>query len=229
MKGLRPYILALFSGLILILIYPNYLRLPLGCLAWIALVPLLAATKGDSPKRAFWKGATTGLGYLGILPWIVYCVTTYAEMSAAMGVTLLVLLTAVMAAYLGAAMAMTTYITDRYNMPLIIAFPICWVAIELARSHFPFGGFTWAILGYSQHKALPVIQIAEITGVYGVSALVLMVNAAVYTGLAKYLLQKKPDWPSLEWLWEPWPCAWPSALSASARWTAHSSPRKMSR
>jgi apolipoprotein N-acyltransferase len=40
-------------------------------------------------------------------------------------------------------------------------------------------GFPWALLGYSQHLNLPAIQVADITGVWGVSFLVMFVNAAV--------------------------------------------------
>ena len=45
------------------------------------------------------------------------------------------------------------------------------------------GGFPWGLLGYSQHAQLPVIQIAELGGVYGVSFLIVAVNAAL-AGLA---------------------------------------------
>jgi apolipoprotein N-acyltransferase len=41
------------------------------------------------------------------------------------------------------------------------------------------GGFPWGLLGYSQYSVLPVIQIAEVTGVYGVSFVVVAVNAAL--------------------------------------------------
>jgi apolipoprotein N-acyltransferase len=40
-------------------------------------------------------------------------------------------------------------------------------------------GFTWGDLGYSQYKVLPVIQIASITGVWGVSFLLALSNSAL--------------------------------------------------
>ena len=48
--------------------------------------------------------------------------------------------------------------------------PALWVAGEWMRGHL-MGGFPWGLLGYSQHAILPVIQIAELAGVYGVSFL----------------------------------------------------------
>jgi apolipoprotein N-acyltransferase len=46
------------------------------------------------------------------------------------------------------------------------------------------GGFPWGLAGYSQHRALPLIQIAELTGVYGVSFLLVAVNCALVALLA---------------------------------------------
>ena len=56
--------------------------------------------------------------------------------------------------------------------------PALWVAGEWLRGWL-MGGFPWGLLGYSQHGALPVIQIAELGGVYAVSFLIVAVNAAL--------------------------------------------------
>ena len=56
--------------------------------------------------------------------------------------------------------------------------PVLWVAGEWIRGHL-MGGFPWGLLGYSQHGVLPVIQIAELGGVYAVSFLLVSVNAAL--------------------------------------------------
>ena len=54
-----------------------------------------------------------------------------------------------------------------------------WVLLEYLRAHL-LSGFGWALLGYSQYLNLPIIQIADIFGAYGVSFLVMMGNVAVY-------------------------------------------------
>jgi apolipoprotein N-acyltransferase len=58
-----------------------------------------------------------------------------------------------------------------------------WVALEYLRTYL-FSGFPWALLADSQVKALPLIQIASVTGVYGVSFLIVLVNLTV----AEFLL-----------------------------------------
>jgi apolipoprotein N-acyltransferase len=59
------------------------------------------------------------------------------------------------------------------------AIPCVWVAAEYCRG-FLLTGFPWALAGYSQYLNLPAIQISDITGVWGVSFAVVMVNVCVY-------------------------------------------------
>ncbi|HNV23844.1 MAG TPA: apolipoprotein N-acyltransferase, partial [Candidatus Omnitrophota bacterium] len=56
--------------------------------------------------------------------------------------------------------------------------PSVWVVLEFFRAHL-FSGFSWASLGLSQYKILPVIQIADLTGVYGISFLIVMGNVCL--------------------------------------------------
>jgi apolipoprotein N-acyltransferase len=57
--------------------------------------------------------------------------------------------------------------------------PAAWVLLEYLRSHL-LTGFPWALLGYSQQPNLPIIQIADITGAWGVSFVVMAVNVMIY-------------------------------------------------
>ena len=53
------------------------------------------------------------------------------------------------------------------------------MALEFIRAHL-FTGFGWVMLGHSQYKNLWLIQIADTTGVYGVSFLVILVNLLIF-------------------------------------------------
>jgi apolipoprotein N-acyltransferase len=44
---------------------------------------------------------------------------------------------------------------------------------------YVFTGFPWSSIGYTQYKFLTLIQIADITGIYGISFLVVAVNGAL--------------------------------------------------
>jgi apolipoprotein N-acyltransferase len=56
------------------------------------------------------------------------------------------------------------------------------VALELLRTSL-FSGLPWALLGYSQSPWLAVIQIADLTGVYGISFVIVLVNVALAESL----------------------------------------------
>ena len=57
-----------------------------------------------------------------------------------------------------------------------------WVALEMIRARL-FGGFPWNFLGASQYQMIPLIQIASVTGVYGVSFLVVWVSLSLYSAV----------------------------------------------
>ena len=66
---------------------------------------------------------------------------------------------------------------------VLLGAPCVWVTLELLRTHL-LSGLPWSLLGYSQYRWLPAIQIADHTGVYGISFLIVLVNVAVSeTGL----------------------------------------------
>jgi apolipoprotein N-acyltransferase len=66
----------------------------------------------------------------------------------------------------------------RVGCPVWLAVPLTWTALEYCRS-FLLTGFAWYFLGHSQYLWPEMIQIADITGVYGVSFLLALVAAAI--------------------------------------------------
>ena len=64
----------------------------------------------------------------------------------------------------------------RLRLPLMIAAPVLWVGLEYVRAYV-LTGFPWYYLAHSQHRVLPLIQIADFAGALGVSLLIALVNA----------------------------------------------------
>jgi apolipoprotein N-acyltransferase len=71
-----------------------------------------------------------------------------------------------------------------------------WVALEMIRARL-FGGFPWNFLGTSQYQMIPLIQIASVTGVYGVSFLVVWVSLSLYSAVRMIFRQ-----PALRLVWQ---------------------------
>jgi apolipoprotein N-acyltransferase len=66
---------------------------------------------------------------------------------------------------------------------MLLVAPALWVSLEYARASMFFLSLPWNFLGHSQFRLLPVIQVADLTGVYGISFVVLMVNQFLSEGL----------------------------------------------
>jgi apolipoprotein N-acyltransferase len=180
----RAYLLAAISGALLASSFP---RPGFSLLAWVAFVPLLISISSKSPRGAFKLGMTCGLvAYGGILYWINIVMTTYGKLSWMVSFSLYVFLSAYLALYV----ACTAYFTRRgeeAGISPLLSFPLLWVGLEYLRA-FALTGFPWASLGYSQYRTLPLIQIADITGVYGLSFLIAFANVVIYRiirGMAK--------------------------------------------
>lgn len=69
-----------------------------------------------------------------------------------------------------------------------------WVTWEMLITRL-FGGFPWNLLGASQYRMIPLIQIASATGVYGVSFLVVWFSVSLVTSVL--FLTREPDRPNL--------------------------------
>ena len=147
-------------------------------IAWFALVPLLCALDGQKYWSAFRRAYLCGfLFFFATLGWFVY--VTY------IGAFLLV---AFLSLYFALFGMLFIYFQRLALIPRIFVLSSVWVALEFIRAHL-FSGFGWVMLGHSQYKNLWLIQIADKTGVYGVSFLVILVNLLVFETWRAYLKQ----------------------------------------
>ncbi len=80
------------------------------------------------------------------------------------------------------------YLHRRLKLPLVLVAPFVLVTLEYLRS-FPYFGFPWFFIGHSQYLNLPLIQFADITGVYGISFLIVVFNAAISDFIEQFFLK----------------------------------------
>lgn len=212
----RQILLACASGLLLPLCFPKF---DLGLLAWVALIPLHLALDQCLRQRAFWIGCLTGLiGCTGIMAWVVTAMTTYGKVPLPISYAILLLLTAYLGLYVGLyclAVVWLREIIPRYG---IFFAPCFWVALELLRTYF-LSGLPWCLLGYSQYRELDLIQIADHTGVYGISFLIVLVNLA----LAELLLWMMPFFRGFHPVKLPWELLTTTAILMVLSWFYSSS------
>jgi apolipoprotein N-acyltransferase len=153
------------SGLLWLSHYP----VSFGWLAWVALVPWLLLVRADLSWPARYLIAwLSGLAFfVPALQWMRYAHASmfYSWLALALACSWFVV----------AALWLLRRFERRTNWPLTVTVPIVWTAVEFVRSNIA-GGFAWYLLGQTQHDVLPVIQIADLAGVGGVTFLVAAVN-----------------------------------------------------
>jgi apolipoprotein N-acyltransferase len=162
-------LLSILSALLLTLSFPTF---DLNFLAWIGLVPLFLAIKDKSLKTALGLSYLAGFGFfMGVFFWVTYT----------KGVTMLHY--SILGLYLGLYFPLfalfLNFILKKTELPLVITAPPIFVAVEYLRSHAGFAALPMGLLGYTQHQNLPLIQMASFTGVYGVSFIIVLANAAI--------------------------------------------------
>lgn len=181
------FVSALLSGSLLALAFPG--TGDQGWLALGALVPLLLAVEGAHWRRTGVLGFASGLIFwLATIPWIAPTMVRYGDLPGPLAVLVLLGLAGYLALYSAAFSALLSRIPLRSGALYVVVVASLWVALEFLRTHL-LTGFPWNLLGYSQQQNLPMIQVAAITGVYGVSFVVVAVNA----GLAR-VLQVRGNW-----------------------------------
>jgi apolipoprotein N-acyltransferase len=159
-----------FSGVLLVLAYPRY---DYGGLAWVGLVPLFLAMHDKRPLCDFLLSLLGGIVFIaGIFDWI-RVVNGYEIYHHAILVLYLAL-------YIGIFGLVFGLISRRHGLSFaFLSAPFVWVSLEYLRSNFFFLALPWAMLAHSQHDVATIIQIASITGAYGISFLIVLVNSTL--------------------------------------------------
>ncbi|MDP2645257.1 MAG: apolipoprotein N-acyltransferase [Desulfobacterales bacterium] len=166
---------AVLSGLLLAGSFP---KIGIPQLAWFALAPLLVSIQNLSFRNSFRLGFLCGLvHYLVLMYWLVYTMMTYGHLPLYVSIVVLILLSAYLALYTALFAALLSRLC-RTSAGWIVMGPVLWVSLEYVRS-FLLSGFPWELLGYSQFALLPLIQVSDLTGVYGISFIIVAANAVV--------------------------------------------------
>jgi apolipoprotein N-acyltransferase len=169
--------LAVVSGLALAAAFP---KIDLNLLAWVAFIPLFYAIERQSLWRVLGYAWVQGLVcFIGSLYWVVIALHDFASVPSVLAVLPMLLLAAIMGTYTAAAIWSGEFIARRLGIANLLTIPITWTALEWVRTYFPIG-FPWNLVGYAAYRNIELIQFAEFTGVYGISALIIFFNVVAY-------------------------------------------------
>jgi apolipoprotein N-acyltransferase len=171
-------LLPVLTGLLLAASFP---KMSLGYLAWVAYIPLISYVfKAPTCLRAFWGGFIAGaVGLFALMIWIPQVLMHFGGLNGALAWLAFVLLICLLACYPAAACALIRHLMMRGGEKFFLLFPAIWILFEYAQSFSPFGGLPWLLAGYTQSDYPAIIQVADITGIYGISFVILCVSTSV--------------------------------------------------
>ncbi len=209
---LWPWLAAISTGLLTTLCFAPFEQ---TWLCWIALTPLLTAVwfSGEGSQRRWLRDLI--LGYLagviffwGVFYWL-YTVTVpgLVLVGLYMGVYFAIwswlagllrpgrLLSAPLFRKSGNDLAepseaRSPWLSSLHNLWLALILAAAWTALEWVRS-WMFTGWGWNGLGVALHHILPLIQIAEYTGVAGLSFLVAFANVIAISTARRFMIEAK--------------------------------------
>lgn len=187
MTMLKKLLLAALSGLALVFAFQPF---GLGFLAWAGFVPLFIALEGAGMKRGFILGFASGfVFFLGTVYWVIHSMYYYGGVPFGIGILVMLGLVIYMSVYIALFGIAFSILQKLPGIARLVAVPSAWVALEYLRGHL-FTGFPWVLAGYSQASYIPVIQIADTTGVWGISFAIILFNTALFL-FARHLME--PD------------------------------------
>lgn len=177
--------LAILSGVLDALGFVGFGFFPL---TWIAKVPVLLAVRDSTPKRAFWLGLLYGVvAHLGGYYWLGETLVKFSGLSEVVSLALLILVSACFALLFAALMGCVAYARRTLGLAPVWTLMVVYPTLE-----FVFPNFLPYNIGASQYRFTAITQIVELTGLLGLTALIGMINGAVYEWVeARYERRKR--------------------------------------
>jgi apolipoprotein N-acyltransferase len=204
---------AVASGILLATAFPPFNGAEA---VWTALVPLLLVSRYSTPRMSFKYGFVCGLVFWLIdISWLLRLAQTgtnwplaiLAWVSSSLYLALYFAAFAMTASLMwnagrkpepdnpavqGRKYEITNPLSGLFepdgllrNVALMFAIPLLWVGFEYLRSVI-LTGLSWNQIGISQYRNMALIQLAEWCGVYGVSALIMLMNVAVALTIIRF-------------------------------------------
>jgi apolipoprotein N-acyltransferase len=158
----------------------------LTAVAWVALVPFFGALRGLRPREAALAGLLWGTAAIwGVGYWVPFAFAFYYQQPLWFGLLFALAASIVFAGSYSAGFAACARLRAfrPRGTPRIFAVAALWVAWELARARL-LTGDPWLLFGYALAPRAGLAQAADLGGVYLLSFVLVLVNAAVAEMLA---------------------------------------------
>ncbi|HMV99458.1 MAG TPA: apolipoprotein N-acyltransferase [Acidobacteriota bacterium] len=176
---LRPYLL---SGLLFSLSYPSYPWVRFELLAWVCLVPMLLALRSVTSFRVMFALAWVTM-FVGCLQTMMWCMWANPWLIGGFVV--------VATFILAAPFAVFGVIQKRLNRRVALwTLPVVWTASDWIH-HSLDGTFGGLGFGVTQHKLTWLIQFIDVTGVWGLTFWLVLMNVAITVAIEEFQARRQ--------------------------------------
>src|SRR4051812_36642609 len=180
--GMHPAKLAVGAA---VLLWASFPPAEWSWLAWFALAPLFLLIRSERSRKAIYLGSWLG----GFAFWLLAVHWVWwTDPTAWLG---WVVMAAILSLTWPFFLLLTRLATRRLDLPLMIAAPVTWVALEYLRAHGP-TALPWYYLAHGQYRMVYLTQIADFSGALGLSFVIALVNAFWVDGLTRPLFRPRP-------------------------------------
>jgi len=205
MKARNIYLLAVLSGILLLLSYPPF---NLGFLAWFAFVPILLAIYFRTKKQKIELTTLMAICLIPIFLWV------YNEVDVFLPVVVAWPLGVILAVFMGGYVVWS--VEDHWKskhlpgrglsyLPLalqIFVIPVLATAVEFLVMNIPVvmkigGAIGFVSISRTQWLNPPILQLASFTGMYGVTFLILLVNCGIAYAIIHYKETRRISKPAI--------------------------------
>jgi len=143
---------------------------------------VLLLDAGERDARPFRRQAVQGFWYGlltqgAVLYWMVIALWHFTRLSG-LGYAATIL---ILATYHAVLFGLTGEVVRRTRLPLVVVFPVFWVALEWWVGHQGDIAFPWLGLGTSLTGYPTLVQIADVIGARGITALLVVANVLLAT------------------------------------------------
>jgi apolipoprotein N-acyltransferase len=146
--------------------------------SWLCIGLLLVVILDARPRIAFACGFVHALFFvLTSMPWIATVLAVHGGLSRVGGWAILLLIAIVWGILTGTCAWCVRRLAQRSLALACVGAPFLWVTFEFVRGHLPEISFPWNLLGYPASANLALLQLATVTGIWGLSFLVAAFNA----------------------------------------------------
>ena len=171
-------LLAMLAGTLTALSQPGY---GMDWLSVVSLVPLFFALDNSRPKGAFLSSWVSGFVFFAVLLYWLFFLSDWAGPWIALGYLVLITYLSLYWGFFGLFFALSR---NSLGWLRWLCVPTLWVSLEFLRSltHF---GFTWGYLSDALYMLPEFIQVSSVTGAWGVSFLIVLLNFLFFGALGR--------------------------------------------